>query len=245
MPFSLTKMLARVFDTRYFEPDKAIDGQTAIPYVWVKGKSKLILVLGENAGGKSFFRRMVQCVVSKNHGPTDGQPVDECIHLSMQARTDTGLDMMPIARAMVYGDENYNATGVLTAHTIEGAISTATKRDHSVVIYWDEPDIGMAARSAAGAGVRIREFVDNLPAHIKAVVVTSHSPHLVAQLLKAKQAPHYIYLGDAQGPSTAQAWVTEQLDPNIVPRTPQQLSEDGHVRFRLIQKILDDKRKKT
>ncbi len=170
----LSKILEFIFELRYFSPDEAIGGQTAIPYVWDKGTSRLVLVQGENAGGKSFFRRLLRAVTAPPRAgrgydapPSAGGPfpIPEIIHLSMQGRTDNGVGMMPIARAMVYGDESWHATGVLTASTIEGAIKTATGRDHGVSIYWDEPDIGMSAAAAAGAGVRIREFVDTLPAN--------------------------------------------------------------------------------
>lgn len=239
MEFDLTKALGHTFDCRYFGPDEAIQGQTAIPYVWVPGSkdSRMALVLGDNAGGKSFFRRLFQSVTYGGHNRKPGPyPVREMIHLSMEARA--GHMMYGMARAVVYGDEERDATGQLTASTIEGAIQTSTGRDHDVIVYWDEPDIGMSARSAAGAGIRIRDFTDTMPNHIKAVMVTSHSPELVERLAQAKETPHYLFLGDAQGPATVTDWIKAQRDP--VPVTPDELAQAGRARFKLIQGVIND-----
>ena len=237
---NITDILDRVFDTNFFSPHPAIEGKTAIPYIWDKGTSRLVLVQGENAGGKSFFRRIVRVVTHKDVAKEDeGFPVTETIGLSMEARTgDSG--MMSIVRSMVFGDESHCATGTNTAHTVDMAIKTAQERTHSVIVYWDEPDIGMAASSAMGAGIRIREFVDALPDNVEAVFVTSHSPHLVAQLLKAQEKPHYVFLGSEDGPKTAQEWVAGQLSLDLVPKSPTEIKEIGHARRKMIQAIINE-----
>jgi hypothetical protein len=245
VPVDLDKLLTGIFDLRYFNPDETLEGKTAIPYVWDRGASHLVLVQGENAGGKSFFRRVLRSMTAPARGDREGGPfpVKEMIHLSMEGRTDTGLHMDPVVRAIVYGDEDHFATGVLTAGTVRTAITAAAGRTHSTIVYWDEPDIGLSASAAAAVGILIRDFVDSLPAHIKAVVVTSHSTSLVAQLLKGKDKPHYVHLGIENAPPTAAAWVTKQSDPNIEPRDLDELRDTGITRFRMIQKILDDNKR--
>jgi hypothetical protein len=237
--YNLVGMLERVFDCRYFSPDKVIDNKVAIPSIWDRGTGRLVLVQGENAGGKSFFRRLVQGVSSKK----GDFPVHEMIHLSMQGRSDTGIMHAPIVRALIYGDEEHFATGDISANIIRTGISTARGRTDPTIVYWDEPDIGMSNRAAAGAGVAIREFVDTLPDHIAAVFITSHNPILVAQLLQAKEKPHYIHLGNEKCPATAQDWINEQNDPNLLPRSPEDLSKAAHERFLMITSILNDKDK--
>lgn len=239
----LSRALASVFDLRYFGEDPDIDGQVAIPFIWTPGTSKLVLVLGENSGGKSFFRRLLRLITHKGgNGAKPGpHPVDEFIHLSMEARA--GDMMYGPARAMVYGDESWNSTGSLTASTVSTAISTASGRTHPVLLYWDEPDIGMSARAASGVGVAIREWVETLPEHVEGVFVTTHSAHLVAELLKGSRTPHYIYLGNAEGPKTVEAWVADQAGP-FEPIRPEQVQEAGRRRFKLIQGILNSLKRK-
>lgn len=238
MKFSLTGILHWTFGLRYFHPDGLLDGVTAIPFVWDKGspRSRLALIQGENAGGKSLFRRFIQVFCSKG----EKYPVQEVIHLSMESRCG-GIGGSAIARGFIYGDESWRATSSNTANTIEGSINTATGRDHPVVVYWDEPDIGMSARSAAGAGVRIAQWVDNLPEHVLAVFVTSHSPHLIHQLLRVKLKPHYICLGSEAAPPTAEAWVQAQMALDVEPILPVTVLETGQLRFKRIQKIQSDK----
>ena len=58
LKFSNTKQLVeRTLELDYFQ-----DPKPAIPYVWKPGKAgnPLVGVVGENAGGKSFFRRCVR-----------------------------------------------------------------------------------------------------------------------------------------------------------------------------------------
>jgi hypothetical protein len=71
------------------------------------------------------------------------------------------------------------------------------------------------------------------------VFVTSHNPALVAQLLKAKEKPHYVYLGNENGPKTAQEWMAAQLNPEVEPRTPDEVKEIGITRFRQIRSIMN------
>ena len=104
--------------------------------------------------------------------------------------------------SMVYGNENWRSTGENSAHTVSMGVKTVLGRPHRVHAYWDEPDIGMSAGSAAGAGLALRELVDTVEAggapFVQAVCVTSHSPALVRALtkgLKGAHRPHYLYLG--------------------------------------------------
>lgn len=236
-------LLAETLDTVLFGPSAALDGRTAIPYVYDPSKSgsKLVLVLGENAGGKSLFRRLIRVMTHPGSKGAYGDPpvprgpfpVGEVIGLSMQGRTSSGFE-----RSCVYGEESYHSTGENSAHTVAMGIQTACGRNHTSILYWDEPDIGMSGGAAAGAGVAIREFIqkDDAPL-VEAVFLTSHSPALIRQLRVCD--PHYIFLGDANGPKTLDEWFEWQQNPT--PVTPEQLKELAYKRFRDVQKVLDRK----
>jgi len=244
-PFTIEGVLDWILDLRFFHSDDAIDGRVAIPFYYNAGaeNARLVLVLGENAGGKSFFRRLVQEACRHKGNNSGPYPVREVIYLSMEHRT--GGMMGPIG-AFVYGSEQRRSTGENSAHTVEGGITTASGRNHDVVVYWDEPDIGMSAACAIGVGVEIAQFVNEAPDNIKAVFVTTHSPAMVTALLKADARPHYLYLGDEMAPLSLEDWVAWQADvalhgPGI---SPKQLAEASHKRFKDIQAILDDKGRK-
>jgi len=204
----------------------------AIPALWVKGRVPLFLVLGENASGKSFFRRLVLLSADRNTS------IEEVIHISMEGRS--GGFMYGPARAMVYGDENTRSTGECAARTVTTAIRTCADRSHPHLMYWDEPDVGMSEGAAAGAGAVIAEFAADLPKDTKGVFITTHSRVLVEQLMAVR--PHYIHLGVApdQAPQTLEEW----LKRPIVPVAPEALCDASHKRFLAIQKILDLKRKR-
>ena len=206
------------------------DDDPVIPALWVKGSSPLFVVLGENAGGKSFFRRCVQGSVKEHTS------IKEVIHLSMQGRAG---GMMGAFRGMIYGDEHHDSTGSNSAMTVRTAITTCQGRDHSHILYWDEPDLGMSEGAALGAAQAIAEFVGDLSKHTKGVFITTHSRPMVAEL--AKLNPHYIHLGTApdEAPQTLEDWV----DREIVAVSPEQVRERNLKRYRAIQKILNEKRK--
>ena len=213
---------------RYFADD-----DPAIPAVWVKGRCPLFLVLGENAAGKSFFRRCVQaCVKLKTS-------IEEVIHLSMEARA--GVNVMGAMKGFVYGDEDTRSTGENSANTVTTAIRTCTGRETSHLLYWDEPDVGMSEGAAMGAGHAIAEFVAELPEHTKGVFITTHSRSMVAALSQSLR-PHFVHLGTApdDAPMSIEDWLTREVKPV----SPDELCEASHRRFKAIQKILNEKRKR-
>lgn len=202
-----------------------------IPAVWVKGSCPLFLVLGENAGGKSFFRRCVQESAKKHTS------IRETIHLSMEGRAG---GMMGAVHGFVYGDEGWRSTGENSASTVSTAIKTCQGREHSHLLYWDEPDVGMSEGAAMGAGYAIAEFVAKLSDHTKGVFVTTHSRPMVAALSQGLR-PHYVHLGTdpKEAPGNIELWLTR----TVKPVSPDELAEASHARFKAIQKILDGKRR--
>lgn len=247
--FPLREFLDDSLELQIFHPldDGEFEGQTPIPFIFTPGDqdAKVVLVLGPNAGGKSFFRRVVSIRTnegSKRHRDEAGPfPVGELIGLSMEKRVGGGG--MGMMRSMIYGTEDWSSTGENSAHTVITSLKTLAGRRHQVIIYWDEPDIGMSPGAAAGAGIAIREFADSAPAHVGGLFLTSHSPALVAQVAKVGPTPHYLYLGDDKGPQTIEEWVKQVSDPFPTPVSPEQLKKAARLRFKKIQYILDGKGK--
>ena len=211
-------LISECLTLEYFHPNE--DGVVPIQAHWRPGQGNLVVVLGDNASGKSFFRRLIGCIC-RDVGI-------EHIHLSMEGRNQSfgGL------RGLVYGDEEIESTGVNSAHTVGRGIKTCQGRETKHVIFWDEPDLGLSDNSAAGVGVAIREFAIAQPAHTVATIVVTHSRALVQQL--APSAPHYLYLGEDNVPETLEAW----LMAPIVPISMDELFAKSKRRYRLILKII-------
>lgn len=195
----------------------------AIPYIWLPGQNPLTVVLGENAGGKSFFRRLVQIACKKSNV--------ECMALSMEGRRSAW-----VGSAFIYGSEAWQATGSNSALTVETGIRTCRERKIPHVIFWDEPDLGLSDSWAASAGQEICKFVQSPPEHTRAVFVATHSKALARELLPAQ--PHYLYLGSLEGPPNFTEWLIERRPK---PRPLSELREESLNRFKAIQRILDKK----
>lgn len=239
-PLDIRAAIEHTLDLAYFHPAEELDGEVAIPAIYKPGSSKVVLVLGENAGGKSFFRRLMSLVTHRGREARMGErkiepgpfPVREFIPLSMQARTGGGF-----GSSMVYGDEDRQSTGECSSRTVTTGIRTVSNRTHPTIIWWDEPDIGMSAGAAAGAGLVLRNFAETESPLVQAICVTSHSVPMIRQL--AALDPHYLYLGNADGPKTLDEWFEVQQNPE--PVMPDQLQELSLRRYRMIQKILNRK----
>lgn len=213
------QLVKRVLALDYFYGE-----DPAIPYVWVPSNAQnpLVVVVGENAGGKSFFRRCANAVCQRNK--------IECIPISMEGRRNVAYN---IGLTFVYGSEDYEATGINSIRTVVTGIKTSRGRDKPHVIIWDEPDIGLSEGNAASVGAAIADFTQDAPEHLRASIVITHRKALVAAL-EASQ-PHYLFLG-GEGPENLAAWLTA---PPVI-RPLADVEETSLRRFRAIQKILDN-----
>ena len=216
------KLIRLSMSTRFFRP-------RAGPLFagWTKRKSNLVVIIGDNATGKSFFRRIIQSLCAYRCTPKV-----ECIHLSMEGRTG-GNSSFPIARAMIYGDETYNATGQLSSHVISTALKTAGGRDTPHVLFFDEPDVGLSDEYAMGAAKEIYTVANYLP-ETKAIFVVTHRTSMVRTLLRAD--PHVLIFGKER-PATAEEWLERPLKAKSI----KELEERGHALFKALLPMLKEK----
>lgn len=224
-------MVDRVRHTVFCLPSKKLGGRTAVPLSYISGadNSRLLLVLGDNATGKSLIRRLMKEVATRPTTDNLAFQVAEFMHISMQARTGEWA-------SMVFGSETTSSTGTNSATSVGLLLSSVPNRGHTVLVWLDEPDIGCSAGVAAGIGVRIRRFVETSESTLaRATVVTSHAPALIRQLLPLQ--PSVLFVGDTAYGSL-DAWLTAQENPEPVDIA--QLHERAHARFRDIQTVLTD-----
>jgi hypothetical protein len=221
-----TSLIGEVLTLDYFHPAK--NGAIPIPAHFVRGPAEtpLVLVVGENASGKSFIRRLVTAVCR--------EVSIECIHTSMEGRGGSygGL------RGFIYGDESWKSTGVNSVGTVSMGIRTCLAREKSHVVFWDEPDLGLSENGAAGVGQAIASYAMSPNPKTVAAVVVTHSKPLVQEILH-QLTPHYLHLG--VGPLKAPATLADWIKMPVVPRSIEDIEKEGLRRFKLIQAILNKK----
>lgn len=181
---------------------------------------KALMVVGDNAAGKSFLRRLLTHFIKEHNKDI------EVLHFSQQQRSTGG-----VIRAMMYGSEDDEATGAMSAKIVLGAIRNSRSRDkenRKHVMIFDEPEIGMSEELALGSAVYLRdELAKDWPKHLLGIVVMSHSRHMVGTL---SQLPKSKFLKLHEPAVTLESWVNRA----IVPADPAVVSQKGLERWREI-----------
>lgn len=203
----------------YFHPND--DDVVPIPVTFNEKQGKVILAVGDNASGKSFFRRIVQAVCHKAGV--------ECIHLSMQGRSNGDIGGA-FQRIVVYGTETDESTGRNSVNTILGAIRTSQSRENKHVLFFDEPDIGLSDTWAASIGVELLKFSKQTNENLVAIFIITHSRELVRSVLPGQ--PHSLCFSEK--PTTLGEWV--QSSPGVRPLTD--LAEISQRRYKLICEVM-------
>ena len=215
-------LLTHCFGLDYFHPNDK--GEVAIQHHWVSGRGNFVVCLGENASGKSFFRRITTALCR--------EAKVEMMPISMEGRGDDfgGL------KFMVYGYEREQSTGENSCVAVINGIATCRSRENPHVIFWDEMNLGLSDEWAAGMGQTIRAFAENMPALTYGAFVVTHSRALVRELVPL--GAHFVWFGH-NPPASIEEW----LDAKIVPRDINELEILSRARYRLIERILRNVRK--
>lgn len=225
----ISKLVPEILALTYFK-SPGDDDKGVITANFFPGKGKLLVVTGENANGKSFFRRLLQQAYRQSETKED----IEVMSISLQARAASGN---PI-RSFIYGDESHNSSGSNSVQTVLTGISTSRARTTPHAIIWDEPDIGLSDAYAAGVGRVIGEYAVDAPELTRAAVVITHRKALVNQLLKAYDRPHHLHLGD-NPPEPLESWTSldDWMAQEIVPKDPELLRDADHQMFLAIHQM--------
>jgi hypothetical protein len=178
MENSFASLLDEALALAIFDPDPE---EGSIPVLHEPGEGRLLAVTGENASGKSLFGRIINGLCSRRK--------IECMRLGMERRSEGGF-----ARAMMYGDESWESTGVISVKNIMGAFKTCKGRENEHFLFLDEPDIGLSEAYQGGLGKFIAQFAADMPSLTLGFVIVTHSRHLLRPLLPLK--PHHVRCGD-------------------------------------------------
>lgn len=154
------------------------------------GDPHLVLVVGENASGKSlFFRSLTQ-----RFRMGGGVPIT----LSIRERAGAGsADMSRMAQVMIFGDEAEQSTGATSVKAVTAAFSNLD-RPQGTVLGLDEPELGLSDGYAAAMGTYLGEQARTIPDPCAGVVVVTHSRTLVRALIDAYgQRPTFVHVRPA------------------------------------------------
>lgn len=210
-----------ILEEPYFE-----DGGP-IPFSYDPGSDDFLVVVGQNAGGKSFFRRLFVEYVDRGTG------VEEVMHLSMQDRAGDNFKS-GVMKSMVYGSEREQSTGDISRMVVQNGFKNSENRPRRHFMLWDEPALGSTPEAALAIAGAICGYVHDLPEMSEGVVLMSNQQR-VLRVVEDRTDPHYLCLGDQQEP-TLGAWVERDIEPEDLDA----LKERGLRRRRAIQAVINE-----
>ena len=209
-------MINQVLTNRIFA-----QAEGPIEHNFVNKKSLLTVVTGENASGKSFFRRCFSMVA--------GTETYELIEASMEARQDSQVDelMGEEIRTVLgacHGDETNTATGHHSVSLVLRALQKSKMKRSFHCVFLDEPEVGLSERAQHGLGETIAKYVNDPNALCEHVVLVTHSKTLVRGMIEVLDAqPNYLNLKMRCNKEDHLASLEEWLKPVDYSISPEEL----------------------
>lgn len=164
-------------------------------------EARLLVVTGDNATGKSFFRQVFSAYCRKNK-------VAEVMDIGMHRRTEAGME-----RAFIYGgSDRDNSTGCISLGPVTTAIRTAQGREQDHYVILDEPDLGLSEGYARAMGEYLGQYLVKPNAKTLGFVVMTHSRALAGELFQYlgqyEQVPHSLRMDRLGGQALSmQEWL--------------------------------------
>lgn len=191
--------------------------------------SKVLVVTGSNASGKSFAVRVLASWLNNE------KPKVEPLQVSMKYRTEAGMH-----RAFMFGPfgDAQDSTGTVSLRAIQGGLRTAQGRDSACWLMLDEPDVGLSEDFGYAMGQYLAaEANKGLGENCHGFVVVTHSRELVQGMVDTlEKRPHFAHVDDK--PLSIDDWLSGGRR-----RTVEELLElptKSVETFRALNKILKD-----
>lgn len=203
------------------------DAPTLIPSRLEVGTRKdILLVTGENAGGKSLACFLIKHL-ALNFAKEDKVDL-EVMDIGMHRRTESGIQ-----RGMMFGDEKTSSTGEVSTSVMKNGISNSRNRKRPHYLILDEPDIGVGEGYHNSIGTFLTEYATTLPERCLGFVVVTHSRKIAKHLIEAGASSLRLG-GDLRDISD---WIKDgDLEKSLDELL--QLQEISRVRFRGVMKML-------
>jgi hypothetical protein len=151
-----------------------------LPSLLEVGESRdLLLVTGENAGGKSLALLVINQLM---RGDAKEKKISLTVmDVGMHRRTRSGVE-----RAMMFGDEDTDSTGNISISVVKtGLKQIGSDRDGYTCLMLDEPDIGVGEGYHRAIGELILNGYAAKSEKCWGIVVVTHSRKLASVLLDA------------------------------------------------------------
>lgn len=180
---------------------KSIRRSSALPYSWIPRASRFVLVLGDNASGKSVLRRLVRDVAAARKLTV--------LSASMEAR---GY----ISAVHEYGLEGSESTGMISARRVRTLLQQSKRAPGPHVLLLDEPDLGMSDGLAAGVGMLLAETYANgqIP-RCAGILVTTHNRAMVREILRHVD-PNVVWFGPNAETFDVHEWLARVEPPRTI-----------------------------
>jgi predicted ATPase len=197
---------------------------------------KVTVLTGSNSSGKSVIRKLLGFKMMEKLG-LDKSPVAT---ISMEKRTNGSSSMLGTGLEHIMSDLPWDSTSNTSVHNVVSMMNSLVikederSRDNKkVFIVIDEIEIGMSREMQVGICNYLNEIFEKYIDNCYGVVVITHSETIV------KNLKHDVFL-NIDG-MTEDEW----LNREIVPITPQQISEWSMALFRGIRdRTAENKKKK-
>lgn len=155
------------------------------------GHPRVMVVMGENCTGKSFFVETLRTWASAQG------VVSICV--SIRERTGAGSYDGGMRRTMMFGDESEHSTGATSVGVVNRAFDNMKNRHdegHKCLLVLDEPELGLSEGYSAAMGTWLARLARDLPESSAGVVFVTHSRALVRALTEELgQPPTTVGLG--------------------------------------------------
>lgn len=198
------------------------------------GDPRIVLVVGDNASGKSFFVDNVRRIAK------DISEDVSTVSISIRERTGSGLDdMAGLRRSMMFGNESEQSTGATSAGMIKKGFSNVLSRleeGKKVILVLDEPELGLAETFHRAVGELIAQEVKALHSESEfSVLVVSHSRKLADGLFDGLDAnPTTVTMGNH---GDFEQWRLQSEDKTLEELLS--LPQQGRENFRKVSGVFD------
>ena len=135
----------------------------------ISEKSKILVVYGDNATGKSLISKLLEQILKQDKIAVR----NACV----RNRTSSGIE-----KAMIYGDEATQSTGATSFNVIKLCLNSCLKDTKESVAILDEPDLGLSSRFSKSLAQFIMSYTKEMN-NEQFVVITSHNKDFIQQLI--------------------------------------------------------------
>lgn len=145
-------------------------------------QSKLTIIYGDNASGKSLFGRIAESYARKSN-----------IHVrsaSMNNRVGNGDIEKSFQRAMIFGNQSVQSTGATSLKVAIKCLKSTLSDDNESITslsILDEPDIGLSDRYSTTLGLYISQQLKIFKQ--SGIILICHNKQLIDRLLSDYQLP--------------------------------------------------------